>query len=60
MQEKIEHTIKVKSDCCCTGTGGWCKFFFESKNKSTTTTPALRPESAMQQPPHLDLETPRK
>ena len=60
MKAKIEHTVKVESDCCCSGTSGWCKFFFEKKDKSTTITPALRPQSALQAPPHLDLEIPRR
>ena len=39
MKAKIEHTVKVESDCCCSGTSGWCKFFFEKKDKSTVSHP---------------------
>ena len=34
---EIKQTEKVEVDaCCCTGSGSWCKFFFERKNVSTT------------------------
>ena len=40
MNEKIEHTVKVGAEgCCCTGSGSWCKFFFEKKDKSTVSHP---------------------
>ena len=61
---KIEQSVKVGAEgCCCTGSGSWCRLFFEKKDKSTVShpvTPALRPDSAVHQPPHLDLETPRR
>jgi hypothetical protein len=36
MKQKTEHSVKVKTDCCCGQ--GWCKFFFEKKDKETTAT----------------------